>query len=164
MQATAAVLPPTSTRVERVTCPEVNEKIKHETLIRLAHLSIEGPEAIDRRLRELDQEWDIERLLECNASSITLAGLGLGLLVDKRWFVLPLAVSAFLLLHAMEGWCPPIPVLRRLGVRTATEINLERTALRILRGDFRATSNPKEAMELADDSHKSNGRKLLVGL
>lgn len=37
--------------------------------------------------------------------------------------------------HALQDWCSPLPVLRRLGVRTAREIVEERFALK-LRGDF----------------------------
>ena len=36
----------------------------------------------------------------------------------------------------LKGWCPPLPVFRRLGVRTETEIQTERYALKALRGDF----------------------------
>ena len=38
--------------------------------------------------------------------------------------------------HVLKGWCPPLVLLRRLGFRTAAEINRERMALKILRGDF----------------------------
>jgi hypothetical protein len=34
--------------------------------------------------------------------------------------------------HALQGWCPPVPVLRRLGYRTQPEIEEERCALRAL--------------------------------
>ena len=46
------------------------------------------------------------------------------------------SVTWFMLQHALQGWCPPLPVLRRMGVRTAAEIHQEIIALRILRGDF----------------------------
>jgi len=36
----------------------------------------------------------------------------------------------------LQGWCPPLPVLRRLGFRTAFEIDYDRYALKALRGDF----------------------------
>ena len=69
-----------------------------------------------------------------------VAKVGLGVLLGatrgRKWFVLPLVVSGFLLQHALQGWCPPVPVLRRLGVRTRLEIERERYALKILRGDF----------------------------
>ena len=91
---------------------------------------------IDRRLRELDQEWDIERTLEANAATLAFTGVVLGAAVDKRWLALPALVTAFLFQHALQGWCPPIPVLRRLGFRTMREIDTERYALKALRGDF----------------------------
>ena len=45
-------------------------------------------------------------------------------------------MSLFLLQHALQGWCPPLPLLRRLGVRTQAEIERERYALKAIRGDF----------------------------
>lgn len=51
-------------------------------------------------------------------------------------------VGGFLLQHALQGWCPPVPVLRRLGFRTQTEIDEERYALKALRGDFRELVSP----------------------
>ena len=57
---------------------------------------------------------------------------------DRRWLVLPGIVAAFLFQHAVQGWCPPLPLLRRLGFRTATEIGQERYALKALRGDLAA--------------------------
>jgi hypothetical protein len=39
--------------------------------------------------------------------------------------------------HAVQGWCPPIPMLRRLGFRTSFEIEEERQALKAIRGDYR---------------------------
>jgi hypothetical protein len=49
-------------------------------------------------------------------------------------------VLSFLLLHSIQGWCPPVPVLRRLGVRTRREIDRELFALKVLRGDFQTVS------------------------
>lgn len=51
----------------------------------------------------------------------------LGTFVNRRWFLLQ---------HAVQGWCPPLPVFRRLGVRTAREIHEEILALKAMRGDF----------------------------
>jgi hypothetical protein len=93
---------------------------------------------IARRLQELDEEWDIERTIEANAAAVSLFGLTWGLLGRSRGFLLTAAVSGFLLQHAIQGWCPPIPVLRRLGFRTAFEIEQERQALKLLRGDYKS--------------------------
>jgi hypothetical protein len=66
---------------------------------------------------------------------ISLLGLTLGAM-RGRWFLLSGVVAAFLVQHAVEGWCPPVPIFRRLGIRTTREINHERFALKALRGDF----------------------------
>ncbi len=130
------MLPNTTQRVSLQTDASVNEWIRQETEARIAKCRRAGPAAIDRRLQELDEEWDIERALEANAATVSLGGLLLGATIDKRWFALPALVSGFLLVHALQGWCPPLPVLRRLGFRTASEIDYERYALKALRGDF----------------------------
>jgi hypothetical protein len=129
------VLPSTSERVPLHTAAHVNEDIRRETERRLRFYA-DHPELIGRRLDELDEEWDIERVLEANAASISLVGPGLASTVDRRWIVLPIGVAAFLLQHALQGWCPPVPIFRRLGYRTAGEIESERHALKALRGDF----------------------------
>lgn len=127
---------PTTTRVERHTDEAVNEQIRERTERNISYVWRQGGDGIDRRLKELDHEWDMERVLEANAASVALLGLGLGALVDRRFFVLPALVAGFLLQHAVQGWCPPVPVFRRLGVRTAREIASERYALKAVRGDF----------------------------
>ncbi|HEX6260329.1 MAG TPA: hypothetical protein VFZ51_06715 [Woeseiaceae bacterium] len=133
------MLPETTERVARASAREINESILRETKDSVARCASGGPAAIQRRLDELDAEWDIERTLEANASSLVLIGLGLGTWVDRRFYLLPAVVAGFLLQHALQGWCPPLPVLRRLGVRTQSEIELERYALKALRGDFEET-------------------------
>ena len=78
----------------------------------------------------------MERTLEANAASLAFAGIVLAATGDRRWLALPALVTAFLLQHAVQGWCPPVPVLRKLGFRTMREIDTERFALKALRGDF----------------------------
>ena len=43
--------------------------------------------------------------------------LALGASHNRRWLVLPALVTAFLFQHAVQGWCSPVPILRRLGFR-----------------------------------------------
>jgi len=130
------MFPATSARVTVNTADEVNREIRHRTRACIEAAAAGGPVAIERRLRQLDEEWDIERYLETMAPTFTLLGIGLGLTRNRAWFILPLVVQTFFLQHALQGWCPPIPVLRRLGVRTCHEIERERYALKALRGDF----------------------------
>lgn len=123
------------TRVEDHTASSVNERIRAFTGGEVDYYA-DHPEEIDRRLAELDQEWDIERWLQFNSAALSFAGLGLGLFHSKKWFALPIAVQLFFMQHGVQGWCPPLPAFRRMGVRTAREIEAERNALRALRGDF----------------------------
>jgi hypothetical protein len=130
------VLPATDERVPLHTRPRDNQRIQARTLHDVGRYFGSSDETITKRIQELEREWDIERTLEANAATISLVGLTLGMTVDRRFLVLPLAVGGFLLQHALQGWCPPLPLLRRLGIRTAAEIHQEILALRILRGDF----------------------------
>ena len=54
----------------------------------------------------------------------------------RLYILLGIAVVGFLLQHAIQGWCPPVSVFRRLGIRTKEEIQLELYGLRMLKGDF----------------------------
>jgi hypothetical protein len=122
----------TAERVIANTADEVNARIRQRTDDRVAELRGAGPEAIEARLRALDREWDIERCLETGASSLVLIGTVLAAVRGARWLLLPAGVAGFLLQHAIQGWCPPLPLFRRLGVRTADEINDERQRLKAL--------------------------------
>jgi hypothetical protein len=125
-------------RVPEHTAESVNERIREKTREDLARLVEAGRGSIDARLRDLEAEWDIERALEATAATVTLVTLGLSATVNRKFAILPGVVAGFLLMHAIQGWCPPLPVFRRLGLRTQAEIDEEWYALRALRGDFRS--------------------------
>jgi hypothetical protein len=135
----------TTQRVPAHTAHEVNRRIRRETEERLAYLA-DHTDEIGARLEELDREWDIERTIEANASTLAFAGVALGATLDRRWLALPALVTAFLFQHAVQGWCPPVPVLRRMGFRTAKEIDQERYALKALRGDFDRIQQAKDKL------------------
>jgi hypothetical protein len=130
------MLSKTRDRVPSHTSRRVNQEIRQRTLMNVRKHAARGAADIERRLMDLDREWDIERALEANAATAALVGVGLAALVDRRFLLLPAAVAGFLLQHALQGWCPPVPILRRSGFRTAEEIATERYALKALRGDF----------------------------
>jgi len=108
----------------------VNAQIDRQTDRNIRRYIGASRETVVARIEQLDKEWDIERVLEVNASSLALTGLVLGLTVNKRWLLLPTIVLSFLLQHGLQGWCPPLPILRRLGVRTRGEIDREKYALK----------------------------------
>ena len=123
-------------RVRVNTSEEINRRIDREIDARVREYAARSPADITRRIRELDREWDMERLLETNASALAFTGLLLGVTHSKKWLIVPGFVLPFLFQHAVQGWCPPVPVFRRLGVRTRKEIDREKYALKVLRGDF----------------------------
>lgn len=131
------MIPATTVRVRGNTADSINKAIRRQVEESISYHATAGPEAIERRLKELDREWDIERVLEANAAGLSLVAVILGIAEDRKWFLVPGVIAGFLLQHAIQGWCPPMPILRRLGFRTETEINWERYALKALRGDFR---------------------------
>jgi hypothetical protein len=91
---------------------------------------------ISGRIRQLQREWDLTRVLEAKAAGVALLGVALGLLADRRFLMLSVIASGVLLQHALTGWSAPLPLLQRLGIRSSAEIHKEILALRILRGDF----------------------------
>lgn len=130
------MLPRTVDRVPNHTPKSFNRRIEEQIEANIAEYGVTNDQQIEERLAELDREWDIERALEANAATAALIGLGLGKFVDRRFYALPAVVAGFLLQHALQGWCPPVPLFRYLGVRTQPEIEQERYALKALRGDF----------------------------
>ena len=116
-------------RVRRSTPDSVNQQIDRLTDSNIDYYRSAGRDQILGRMHELDREWDIERVLEVNASTLALTGLPLGATINRKWLFLTGGVLAFLLQHGLQGWCPPLPLLRRLGVRTRDEIAREKFAL-----------------------------------
>jgi hypothetical protein len=123
-------------RVRAHSDQQQNQRIDATTQQCLERYATAERDAITRHIGELDREWDVERYLQMNAGLVSLSGVLLGALVDRRFLALPAAVFGFFCQHATQGWCPPLPVFRRMGVRTRREINQEKYALKALRGDF----------------------------
>ena len=126
-----------SDRVRRNTAQSVNEQLdtRMEDRIRGYAMGV-GREEISKRIDELEQEWSIERLIETEASMMGLTGLGLGSFVNRKFLALPAFVGAMVLLHGVQGWYPMLPLFRRLGFRSREEIDREKFAMKVLRGDF----------------------------
>lgn len=78
-------------------------------------------------------------------------GLALGTFVRPGLLAMPAAVGAAVFLFGTRGIYPLLPMFRRLGIRTAREIERERYAVKALRGDFDAM--PREAQPRSDAAH-----------
>ncbi|HZR82659.1 MAG TPA: hypothetical protein VFD92_16310 [Candidatus Binatia bacterium] len=122
------MIAPASERVRHNTASDVNEAIDERTRRDVAYFRAH-PAEVPHRLGELEREWDVERALATASSCLSLLGLALGGIRRRRWLLLPLVVQSFYLQHTLQGWCPPLPALRRLGFRTPREIDDERCEL-----------------------------------
>jgi hypothetical protein len=122
--------------VRRRTAAAVLRRIDDETIASLIEHDHAGRAVVDDRLHALEREWDVDRTLEIEASTMGLLGLALGMFVDRRLLALPTLVAASMLMYATTRRYPLLPLVRRLGVRSAREIARERYALKALRGDF----------------------------
>jgi hypothetical protein len=145
------VAPPVE-KTEINTDSRIKEQIHDETSERLAKYENANLHELTYRLVELDQEWDVEHILQFGFSSVVLGGIALSKLSNKKFILFPCLAAGFLMQQLVAGWCPPFLVLRRLGFRTAAEINRERMALKIMRGDFAHLGVPSGQAGLASQS------------
>jgi hypothetical protein len=132
-------------RVRSSTSLSRNQKIDEEIVSSIAYYSEQGEAAIQSRIEELDKKWDIERTLELNAGLLALAGAVLATTINKRWAILPAVVSTFLVQHAVQGWCPPLPLFRMMGIKSRPELDREKYALKSLKNDFKNVNNSSDA-------------------
>lgn len=137
-------------RVRRSTSSALNEELDRKLKQSIESYMGKDRSQISRRIKELEKEWDIERALGVNMSSLALTGIALTVFHHRRWLLVPAVVVAFFAQHAIQGWCPPLPILRKLGYRTAAEIDQEKYALKVLRGDFKEVSDPDNMNQSAD--------------
>jgi hypothetical protein len=122
-------------RVRRHTAAAVLRRID-EDIGKSLHEHGREPTTISHRLQKLEREWDIDRTVETEAALTGLVGLALGATIKQGFLAVPLVVGSAVLLYALTGRYPLLPLFRRLGFRTAREVARERYALKALRGDF----------------------------
>jgi len=138
-------LPPTETRVHQQTSSKVNAEITRKTIANLQHWKDRGPGELDKRLKVLQSEWNVDRVMELLCGALCILGLLLGNWGSRNYLVLSLLGSLFIVLYSLLGWNSFLSVLRRMNVRTSSEIFQEMEALRIIRGDFTVIS-PRDAV------------------
>lgn len=136
-------------RVRRSTTAEQLRWIDRQIEANVRHFASQPPEVIERHIAELQAEWSVERYLQVNVAVVAGGSALLALTHDRRWGFLACGALGFFLLHALQGFDPPLPVLRRLGIRTRSEINREIYALKLLRGDFEGVEPVSEGSAAA---------------
>lgn len=132
--------------VRRYTSPAVLQRIEDQIAHNIRFYASQPAHVIARRLEDLKREWSIERYLQANAAAVAFSTALLALLKNRKWALLTCGALGFFLYHGLKGFDPPIPLLRRAGIRTRSEIDRELYALKAVRGDFQdippASSKP----------------------
>jgi 4-hydroxybenzoate polyprenyltransferase len=78
------------------------------------------------RLRRLDRELDQERALQIAAAAASVIGVALAVTVNSLFALLAVVALVLLAQYAIQGWCPAVPLLALLGLRSSREIDGER--------------------------------------
>jgi hypothetical protein len=149
----------TTDRARRHTAAEVLRRIDDDTFGALLDNGDGSPAEVRQRLAELDHAWDLDRMIEVEASLVGLMGLALGARIDRRFLGLSVLASGGVFLYATRGFYPLLPLFRRLGIRTSREISRERYALKALRGDFAGLESDIQATGSSLGLGSSGGRE-----
>ena len=128
----------TKASIRKHTLLSVNRKLDAEREARLADLleRDDGMASCSQRLEELESEWEVERALT--------AVIGVGSLAATAWarrqgglaWLIPAMGGLVLIEQALTGGSALLALLRRAGLRTRREIDVEMYAIKGLRGDF----------------------------
>jgi hypothetical protein len=116
---------------------EVNKRIDERVERCVRHMAEQERSEISRYLEKLEREWDLNRAVTVVGSAVAVLGLWLARRDGGRWRILGGLAAGLMLQHGLLGFGPLAELVRALGgVRTRKEIDLEKFALKALRGDF----------------------------
>lgn len=123
---------------------------------RVACLADAGPAAIDARLAELDREWTAGRITKGMSGVLLVVGFVLAAFAHPLWLLMPAFGGVFLLqyLFTPTSWLGRL--FHSMGYRTGFEVDQEKTALKIIRGDFKTLPTFLE-IENQDDISRFEG-------
>lgn len=113
-----------------------NQRIDQAMMKRVWNYAHKSHDEISARIQELDREWDLERMLETGAGTLALSSVLLSRIKGRLWLLVSASTLALLLQHSLTRTSPLSDALRAFGVRTRREIDAEKNAMRMLRGDF----------------------------
>ena len=123
---------------------------------RLACIADAGPQAIEDRLAELESEWSAGRVTKAVIGILLVAGLALTALLNPWWLIMPAIGGLFLLQYVFSRTSWLGKVFQEVGFRTSSEIDQEKMALKVLRGDFRSLPTVLD-VEKRDDISRLEG-------
>jgi hypothetical protein len=126
-------------------CHEVNRSTARNIRFYATH----STDLLNQRLKELDSEVALESVIHRSGGVLTIAGLIFFLIRGRRWWILPLAVTALQLQFSSTGRGPLVDFLRRRRFRSRREIEAEKLSLRALRGDFSIVKDLQDSVARA---------------
>jgi hypothetical protein len=122
----------TAARNDRPSCSDLQTLEQ-----RLACLADAGPQAIDARLAELDREWTAGRATKAAIGVLSVVGFVLAAFLGPWWLILPALGGVLLLQYLISRTSWLGRMFQQLGLRSGSDVDHEKMALKVLRGDFR---------------------------
>lgn len=128
----------TSTDAVRSHAPGgVNKRIDEKVERCVRYMAQRERAEISCYLQSLEREWDVNRAVMVAGSLVSLLGLWQARRSGAIWRALSGVAAGLMLHHGLIGFGPLAGLVRAVGrVRTRREIDLEKFALKALRGDF----------------------------
>lgn len=124
----------------------INKEIDAQTLRHLDRYRHASAEEIEERLKMLDRQWDVESVVAMTGAVVSIGGLLLGMR-NRKLLAIPMIAQGLVLSHSLPIPDPVTPIFRAFGLWSRHEIERERHALKLLRGDYERVEH--------DDSPKS---------
>lgn len=117
-------------------CTPASTKMEAALECRLKKVIEAGPSAITERLCELEVEWTAGRAAKATAGVLIVVGLGLSLTVNLMFLIVPIIGGAVMFQYIFGRTSLIGQLFHAFGFRSGSEIDQEKMALRVLRGDF----------------------------
>lgn len=114
---------------------------------------------IEQRLSELQNEWSLQQAVEFHAGMLTAAGGLFTVLFGRKWGLLSLVAGGLLVQYSIEGKCPGLSLLERMGFRSQRDIDNERVALKVLAGEFREVEHDGDPLVKARHAYDAARRQ-----
>jgi hypothetical protein len=119
---------------------------------RLTCLADAGPQAITDRLNDLEREWSAGRVTKAALGVVIIAGLIPAVLLSRWWLILPGLGGLLLVQYLFTRSSLVGAFFRAVGFRSGADIDQEKFALKVLRGDFRQLPTCQEIENREDIS------------
>ena len=123
-------------RQRRAIPADLRQWLDEELEQRIEYYASQPDYVISQRIEDLKREWSVHRTLQLKVATFGLVTAFMALTGNRRWALATAAAFGFFGVYGLQSAEPPIPALRRIGLRSRAEIDREIYALKVLRGDF----------------------------